>query len=196
MKRALKILVLVGPAALLAWLVLSTVFEVRRTDRLLSTADGLTWGEGARAIRTSVQEHQEGERLRFRIELRAADGRAPGVREFEVNRATWGTGFVRAAQADEDPELVIVAWGHHEADKTSFVLDYRAGRVEVLPFHVSRQDLKDLARAWHQAHRVDPVFLTVLAALALGYYLLVAVAWAVLRTVRRRAASAGSPSAP
>jgi hypothetical protein len=186
LKRALKILVLGGPAVLLAWLVLSNIFEVRRTDRLLSTADGLTWGEGARAIRVSVREEEEGERLRFRIEMSAADGRVLEPREFEVNRDTWGAGFVRAAQADEDPELEIVAWGHHEEDRTSFFLDHRSGTVEELPFRVSRQDLKDLARAWHQAHHVDPVFLAILGALALGYYLLVAVAWAVFRAVRRR----------
>ena len=193
MKRALKILALGGPAVLLAWLVLSTVLEARRTDRLLSRADGMTWGEGARAIRVSVREQEEGEHLRIRIELRAADGRTPGVREFEVNRDTWGAGFVRAAQADEDPELEIVAWGHHEEDRASFVLDCRTGRVEERPFRVSRQDLKDLARAWHQAHHVDPVFLAILAALALGYYLLLAVAWAVLKAVRRRAARAAFP---
>jgi hypothetical protein len=192
MKRALKVLLLGGTAVLLAWLVLSTVLEVRRTDRLLSRADGLTWGEGTRAIQVSVHQHQEGEALRFRIEMRAADGRLLEPREFEVNRDTWGAGFVRAAQTDEDLELEIVAWGHHEEDRTSFVLDHRSGTVEELPFRVSRRDLGDLARAWHQAHHVDPVFLGVVAALILVYYVLVAAAWAVLRAVRRRAASAAS----
>jgi hypothetical protein len=88
LKRVFKTLVLGGPAALLAWLAFSTLFEYRRTDVLLSPADGLVWGRES-AIRVSVREEEEGESQRFRIEMRAADGRGLEPRDFLVNRDTW-----------------------------------------------------------------------------------------------------------
>jgi hypothetical protein len=180
---------------LLAWLVLSWVFEYRRTDVLLMPVEKAVWGQGDAAIRFSVSEQQEGEALRFRIEPRAASGRALEARDFEVNLDTWGAGFVRAAQADDDPELEIVAWGHHEEDRTAFVLDDQDGQVTEYPFAVARRPLKDLARAWHQAHHVDPIGLVISFVLAFGYYLAVGVAWALYRAIRRKAAAPPPPPA-
>ncbi len=193
MKRVLKLILLGGPLVLLAWLVLSWVFEYRRTDVLLMPVEKAVWGQGEAAIRFSVSEQQEGETLRFRIEPRAANGRALEARDFEVNLDMWGGGFVRAAQADDDPELEIVAWGLHEGPRTAFVLDDQGGQVTEFPFEAARDELEDLARAWHQAHHVDPVGLGISFFLAFGYYLAVGVAWALYRSMRRKAAAPPPP---
>jgi hypothetical protein len=188
MKRVLKLVLFGGPLVLLAWLVLSWGFEYRRTDVLLMPVQKAVWGQGEAAIRFSVSEQEEGETLRFRIQPRAANGRALEAHDFEVNRDMWGGGFVRAAQADEDPELEIVAWGLHEGEETAFVLDFVDGQVTEVPFGAARYELHDLARAWHQAHHLDPVGLVIYFVLAFGYYLAVGVAWAVYRALRRKAA--------
>ena len=195
MKRVLKWIVLGGPPVLLAWLVASWVFECRRTDALLMPVEKAAWGEGDSAIRFALAEREEGETLRFHLEPRTADGRSLEPLDFEVDRDLWGGGFVRAAQADEDPELEIVAWGLHEGDKTAFVLDHVDGRVTEIPFGAARQELRDLARAWHQAHHVDPVGLVIYFVLAFGYYLAVGVAWALYRALRRKPAASSPPAA-
>ena len=196
MKRILKLILFGGPLVLLAWLVLSWVFEYRRTDALLMPVEKAVWGQGEAAIRFSVSEQQEGETLRFRIEPKAANGRALEPRDFEVNLDTWGAGFVRATQADDDPELEVVAWGHHEEDRTAFVLDSVDGQVTEIPFGLARRQLQDLARAWHQAHKVDPIGLVISFVLAFGWYLAVGVAWALYRAIRRKAAAPPPAAGP
>jgi hypothetical protein len=195
MKRVLKWILFGGPLVLLAWLVLSWVFEYRRTDVLLVPVEKAVWGQGDAAIRFSVSEQEDGETLRFRIEPRAANGRVLEAHELEVNRDMWGGGFVRAAQADDDPELEIVAWGLHEGDRTAFVLDSVDGQVREVPFREASPPLHDLARAWHQAHHVDPAGLVISFVLAFGYYLAVGVAWALYRAIRRKAAAPPPPPA-
>ena len=195
MKSILKTILFGGPLVLFAWLVLSSVLDTRRTDALLMPVEKAVWGQGEAAIRFTVSEQEDGETLRFRIEPRAADGRALEAHEFEVNRDMWGGGFVRAAQADEDPELEIVAWGLHEGDRTAFVLDSVDGQVREVPFREASSRLHDLARAWHQAHHVDPVGLVVSFVLALGYYLAVGVGWVLYRAIRRKAAAPPPPPA-
>jgi len=70
-----------------------------------------------------------------------------------------------------------------------------AGRkVTEVPFAVARPQLKDLARAWHQAHKVDPVGLVISFVLAFGYYLAVGVAWALYRAIRRKAPAPPPPA--
>jgi hypothetical protein len=195
MKRVLKTILFGAPPVLLAWLVLSWVFEYRRTDGLLAPVEKAVWGQGEAAIRFTVSEQEDGEALRFRVEPRAANGRALEAHDFEVNRDMWGGGFVRAVQADEDPELEIVAWGLHEGDKTAFVLDSVNGEVGKLPFGAAPRRIHDLARAWHQAHHVDPVGLVIYFVLAFGYYLALGVAWALYRAVRRKPSAPPRPAA-
>jgi hypothetical protein len=185
-KRILKLVLYGGPLVLLAWLVLSWVVESRRTDAPLMPVEKAVWGQGEAAIRFSVSEREAGETLRFRIQPTAASGQALEAHDFEVDRDMWGGGFVRAAQADEDPDLEIVAWGLHEADKTAFVLDFVDGQVTKLPFGTARRELRDLALAWHQVHQVDSLAFVIYFVLAFGYYLALGVALAVYRALRRR----------
>ena len=185
MKTLVKLVLLGGPAALFAWAVLSTVLPLGRTNAFLTPADGLVWGSGPSAVRVSVTETEDGEELRFHVAARSGD-REVFARDFAVNRDMWGGGFVRAVQADEDPELEVLAWGLHEQDKTSFLLDHVNGAVEEKP---SREawGAHDLAREWHQAHVVDPVGHFFFGILLAGYYLVVGVVWAIVRAARKRA---------
>jgi hypothetical protein len=187
-KRILKLVLYGGPLVLLTWLVLSWILESRRTDAPLMPVERVVWGQGADAIRFSVSEQEKGETLRFRIQPTAASGQALEAHDFEVDRDMWGGGFVRAAQADEDPDLEIVAWGLHEADKTAFVLDFVDGQVTKVPFGAAPRELRDLALAWHQAHQLDPLGLVIYFVLAFGYYLALGVARAAYRALRRKAA--------
>jgi hypothetical protein len=186
LKTIVKLVLLGGPASFFAWAVLSTTLASMRTDALLATADGLVWGEGPSAVRVSVTETEEGEALRFRVVARSA-GRELFARDFAVDRDMWGGGFVRAVQADEDPELEVLAWGLHEQDKTSFLLDHVDGAVEEKPSGAV-WGVHDRAREWHQAHAVDPLGLVFFGILLAGYYLVVGVVWAIVRAARRRPA--------
>jgi hypothetical protein len=184
-KRAWRWLLWGWPAVLLAGLAVPLVFEVHRTDALLTDPNGLTWGEGPGAICVAVTRTEDGEILRFDIEARRASGTPVLERQFLVNRDTWGDGFVRAAQVDDDPELEVVAWGHHEEGKTDFWLDHAGDGVEERPFAVASERARALARAWHQSHKVDPVALVVVAVLACGYYFVLLLVWGLVRLLRR-----------
>ena len=185
MRRALKVLLVGGPAVIMVVLVGSNRIPAWRIDASLPDPARVVWGQGDSEVRVKVTEQEEGEALTFRVEAHDARGRRLAEKSLVVNRDMWGAGFARGMQVDDDPELEVVAWGHYEQDKTSFYLDYSEGWVTVRPFTEASAAARELARNWHQVNRMDVFGLFVLGFLAFLYYVVLGLVWLVILVVRR-----------
>ena len=192
-KRLLKWFLLLAP--LLCWLGLVgyCIVGKRRANKGMADADGLVWGTGENRVELRLVSNLPGEIGKHKLTAVKQDGAVLQEIEFVVNQDHWGGGFVKAMQADQDPELEVVAWGHHEVE-TSFFLDHVNGNVEKKPFDEASSQAKERARYWHETTVMNP-FVPVLTLFPLaGYYALAGLVLLVLRLVRRRRSSRSSPA--
>jgi hypothetical protein len=114
-------------------------------------------------------------------------------------------GFVSALQADDDPELEIVAWGSLETgwnrdgcnfekasrsdrssrlkrfrssyDRHSFYLDFQDGRIAERPFCMASDRAKTIASTWAYYHLRQPISVILVFVLATLFILVPAVVY-------------------
>jgi len=194
-KRFLKWFFLLAP--LLCWfgLIGYCIVGKSRANKGMGEADGLVWGSGESKVTVRVVSNLQGEIRKHSITATKPNHAALLETEFSVDEDMWGGGFVKAMQADQDPELEVVAWGHHEF-KESFFLDYVDGDVLKRPFNEASPEAREKARYWHETNVMNPkVPLFAFFPLA-AYYTLAAMILLILRFVRRRRIPSSSSSTP
>lgn len=123
----------------------------------------------------------ERELVHYRILIVDSEGNNIFDRKQTVDRDIFGGGFVRAAQADMDPEpeVVVWAWG---GDK--YLLDYQPPEVRQLSFDFAPRDLKNLAIRWHRFNAMAVFETAALIVLAIAYYLLYALTRLIIATYK------------
>jgi hypothetical protein len=182
MKKVLKFVFLILPVGL--WVCLWGYCTIRKTlvRRQIHEADGLCWGMGEKQLTIQVDQSVEGESTQYRVIAKRPDGLVAHRTEFRTDSDLWGGGFVAAVQADEDPDLEILAWGTQEG---SLLLDYVDGQVSEIPNDEVSSPIQELGSTW-----MDAGFRSHAAALALliplgFYYGFVAVVWGLIRGAKR-----------
>jgi hypothetical protein len=193
--RWLKRCLLLGPMLLLAGVVTYTAYQRSRIDELLSDPNGLSWTSEGTRLEIQASEEREGVLSKHVIRVLHEDGSVAHESRFEIDwdAGLAGGGFVRAMQADGDPELEVGAWasntGASHETRRPFFLDHQDGRVSWQPFEASSEEAKRLALRWLQCNVVRGLEITLLIGLSVVYYVffgLVAGMVALVRRIRRR----------
>jgi hypothetical protein len=193
--RWLKRCLLLGPILLLGGVLAYSVYQRSRIDALLSDPNGLSWTSEGTRLEVQASEEREGVLSKHVIRVVQEDGSLVHESTFEIDwdAGLAGGGFVRALQADGDPELEVAAWasntGASQETRQPFFLDHQHGRVSRRPFEASSKEAKQLALRWLQCRVVRGLEITLLIVLSVVYYAffgLVAGTVALVRRIRRR----------
>lgn len=184
MKRTIKYLFFLWPIPILAYLVFITLSSQADVDDKLMEANGLIWVQGNEQIAVQVEQSSSGEQDSFEILLNGNNRQILEKYIFIINKDMWGGGFVKAMQADDDPELELIAWGAHE-QRASFLLDHHEGEIRKTPFDNTSQKIQDLAFEWRQAHVINGMTLSVFVIFAVVYYIFIGIIWLIFRTVKK-----------
>lgn len=187
MKRAIKYLLLLWPIPVLAYLIFITLSSQANVDDKLMEANGLIWGKGDEQITVQVKQSSSGEQESLEILLSGKNRQNLEKFLLTINKDMFGGGFVKAVQADDDPEFELIAWGSHE-EQESFLLDHQKGEIRKTPFTKASKDIQNLAIQWRQAHVMNGMTLSVFVIFSAGYYIFVVILWLIIKFVRKNRA--------
>jgi hypothetical protein len=184
MKRGIKYLVILWPFPILVYLVFITLSSQAKVAEELIEANGLKWGKGDEQITIKIKESSLGEQKTFEILPVGKNRESQEIFLLTINEDMFGGGFVKAVQADDDQELVVIAWGSHE-EQESFLLDHREGEIRKTPFNKASKDIQNLAMEWHQAYVMNGMTLSVFMIFAVIYYILVGIIWMTVKIIKK-----------
>ncbi len=168
MKKTFKMVLLVWPLVLLLGTCGFHSYKRHQIDLEMEEADGLVWKNGNDQFTVHVSKHVDGELLDFTIMVTGPSNKSVYKKNVTINRDMWGGGFVKAMQADQDPEKELVVWGSRE----SFFLDFKTGKVDPVPFSRATQRVKNLSETWHHYNVMADLEIGILFTIAFGYYVL------------------------
>jgi len=192
MKKLLKRLLQFGPILVLIALGIYTAYQRNRIDAQLRDPNGLVWqSDAARLTVRATEDIDTGVVSKHEIRILRDDGTVAHERQFEIDwdAGLAGGGFVRAAQADADPELEIVAWAGN-VDRSNeirqpFFLDHSEGELNERPFSEASDELQQLALRWLQVNVVRQLEITLAIILVVVYYVLFGLVVGLIALVRR-----------
>ena len=184
MKRVIKYLFFLWPIPILTYLIFITFSGQAAVDDKLMDVNELVWGKDDEKITITVKQTTSGEQVSYEISLIGNNRPTLENYTFIIDRDMWGGGFVKAVQADDDPELEVIAWGIHES-RDSFLLDYHKGKVRKIKFTNASKDVQSLASRWHQAHVMNGMTLSVFGMFLVVYYLFVGGIWLIIKAIKR-----------
>jgi hypothetical protein len=192
MKRAIKYLLFLWPIPVLAYLIFITLASQANVDEKFMEADGLIWGQGDEQITAHVKQTSSGEQKSFEILLIGNNLQTPGKNLFTFDEDMWGGGFVKAVQADDDPELELIAWGIHEY-RDSFLLDHHEGKIRKIPFANTTEDIQGLSVQWRQAYIINGMTLSFFVIFIVVYYIFMGIIWLIVKIIRKAKMQPGTP---
>jgi hypothetical protein len=184
MKRAIKYLLFLWLIPVFAYLLFITLSSQANVDDNLVEANGLIWGKGDEQITVHVQQTTSGEQKSYEILLAGNNSLTPDKYVFTLDEDMWGGGFVKAVQADGDPELELIAWGIHEY-RDSFLLDHHEGKIRQIPFANTTKDVQSLSVQWRQAHIINGMTLSFFVIFAVVYYIFIGIIVLLIKIIRK-----------
>ena len=175
--RVIKYIFLLGP--LLLWLSLggSCMFKEYQVNEVLKNANGLVWGEGANRQTVHVDRKQAGEISHYRIQVLRSDGKIAHDYKFDISHDIWGSGYVKAANVDDDAELEVVAWSQGQR---AYYLNYAQGVVQQVAFSHASPEVKNISMVWDDTQILGTVTFF-LFFLLIGYYILFSIGMLIVR---------------
>ena len=174
-------LLLVWPIILLLGMWWNFSYQRQQVDKKLLEADGLVWKAGEEQFVTQVNQREEGELIHIRIKIIGPENKEVYKTSEVIDRDMFGGGFVRAVQADSDPEKEILVW-HAQA---SYYLDFSQGSVKKVSFDRIPQQVKDLAKSWHKYNVMAGMTMTLLFLFVVCYYILYILVKVILRLFKK-----------
>lgn len=186
MKHAIKYLLFIWPIPVLIYLIFITLSSQTDIDDKLMEVNVLKWGQGDGQITAHVQQTSTGEQKSFEILFIGKNHQAPEKYIFTLNIDVdmWGGGFVKAVQADDDPELEVIAWGIHEY-RDSFLLDHHEGQIRKIPFANTPQDIQLLSAQWRQAYIINGMTLSFFVIFVAVYYIFIGIIVLIARIIKK-----------
>ena len=183
MWRVLKILIFLWPVAILVYFFNSNFLDQVNVDEKLSDPNGLVWGSDAEQIRVRVEKTFAGEQKIYTIILIGHDSQILEKNIFAIDGDEFGGGFVKAVQADNDQQLELIAWGHHEG---GYLLDYSSGKISKISFQKASDEMQQLATNWYQVHVEKRFRIFLLVVSFIAYYIIVGGIIFIIKIIRRR----------
>ena len=178
----IKILLLVWPIVLICGVLLHFSYERRQIDSQLLEPGGMIWKTGKQEYTVHIDKQEEGELLH--ISIRVTDPENTDIYKIRetIDRDMFGGGFVRAVQTDKDPEKEILVW--HA--RSSYVLDFKEGRVETISFKKVPKTVKMLAKNWHKYNVMAGLETTLLFLFVSCYYVIYFISNCILNFYNRK----------
>ena len=176
-RNKVKMLLLVWPIILLLGMWWNFSYQRQQIDKKLLEADGLVWKAGEEQFVIRINQREDGELLYILIKVVGPENKEIYKTSVVIDRDMFGGGFVRAVQADSDPEKEILIW-HTQA---SYYLDFSQGRVKKVSFDLVPQHVKNLAKSWHKYNVMAGMTMTLLLLFVVCYYILYILVKGILR---------------
>lgn len=180
--KKFKLFLLAWPLVLLIGMGGYSFHERRQIDRQLSEPDNMIWTHEKQDFIVHIEKTEDGELLNFIIRVTSPDSTDIYRKNETIDRDMFGGGFVRATQIDDDPELEIIVW----QVRSSYILDFKAGQVKLIPFDIVSQDVKNLAKKWHQYNVMAGLETTLLFLFVFCYYVIYFVLNFILNLYNRK----------
>ena len=181
-RKKIKILLLVWPIIMLLGMWWNFSYQRQQIDKKLLEADGLVWKAGEEQFVTRINQQEDGELLHILIKVVGAGNKEVYKTSEVIDRDMFGGGFVRAVQADSDPEKEILVW-HTQA---GYYLDFSQGRVEKVSFDRVPQHVKNLAKSWHKYNVMAGITMTLFLLFVVCYYILYILVKVILKLFKKR----------
>lgn len=96
--------------------------------------DGMAWQSGGGTLRAQVQRSLEGEEERLLLHIVGPSGNNVFEKGLGISWDMWGAGFLKAMQADNDPELEVVFYTKG-GDRPQFKAEYFSDPSRDIPFN-------------------------------------------------------------
>jgi hypothetical protein len=185
MWRTIKILIFIWPVPVMIYFMGMNFFDSMEVNEKLHEANGLAWGSGSELITVHVEKTYQDEQQIYELQLVGNGGQTLFNEKFFINIDSFGGGFIKAVQADDDPAFELLVWGAspYELEK-SFLLDYTEGQIARREFKNLSADIQDLTKLWYQTHINSRKAIGYLGMLFIGYYILGGFSLLIIKTVR------------
>jgi len=186
MKKQFKWFFLLTPIAV--WVLLIGVYSYQNSKikNLMQDANGLILGTANNRFVVRTSRTFEGEVSTDVIIVTDHDGKIVLETVVSMDHDLYGTGFVKAIQADSDSELEVVAWGNNIKQGESFYLDFVDGTVKQRPFDEISIVVIKIIEDYKQFNTLYPVLFGLLLLLTPAYYILYFIIYLIVKASGRK----------
>ena len=186
MKKQFKWFFLLTPIAV--WVLLFGVYSYQNSKikNLMQDADGLILGTANNRFVVRTSRTFEGEVSTDVIIVTDHDGKIVLETVVSMDHDLYGTGFVKAIQADSDSELEVVAWGNNIKQGEPFYLDFVDGTVKQRPFDEISIVVIKIIEDYKQFNTLYPILFGLLLFLTPAYYILYFIIYLIAKASGRK----------
>ena len=148
MKRLFKLVLLFFPFLVLGLILSVNYYLTSRIFSQMQDADGFVMGTADDRYVVHTKSSVANEIVTDVINVTDKNGKLVKSNSISMDHDMFGLGFVRAMQADSDPELELVAWGTNIREGKPFFLDFTDGRITERPLEELSEAAQDLIKAF------------------------------------------------
>ena len=181
MKRLLKWILGLLPFIVLGVIISVNYYQSSRIFSAMQDADGLVMGTADTRFIVRVRRSIKNEVTTDVITVADRDGKVVQRNSISMDHDLYGLGFVKAMQADDDPDLEVVGWGNNLREGEPFILDFADGTIIRRPIGALSGTAQGLVDAY-KTNTLQSYGLTVFTILATPvYYVLYLIIFLIMK---------------
>ena len=144
----MKLVLLFLPFIVLAVIISLNHYRSSRIFARMQDANGLKMGTADKRFIVSTNRSIKNEVTTDIITVTDHNGKVVLRNSISMDHDLYGLGFVKAMQADDDPEMEVVAWGNNIREGKAFILDFDGAEIISRPIEA----LSRRAHLWLRRH--------------------------------------------
>jgi hypothetical protein len=117
---------------------LLTIFTTKAVDNIIMSdmkeVNGLTWGTGNNLLTVNLEKSVKDDYEYYVFTAKDVNNKAIFSQEFKLRTGPFGKCFVKAMQADDDPDLEVMFYTTNSSQRNSFFIDIINGKIEIKNF--------------------------------------------------------------
>lgn len=152
MKKLLKLVFMFLPFIVLAVVLSVNSDHGSQSSSQMRDVDGLIMGTAGNRYTVRNNRTVENEVTTDVIIVKDKDGKVVHDISISMDHDMFGLGFVKAMQADADPELEVVAWGNNIREGKSFFLDFAGGAIIKRPIEEISSEAQGMIENYKNAN--------------------------------------------
>lgn len=186
MKKLLKLVLMFLPFIVLAVIISLNSYRSSRIFSQMQEADGLNMGTTENRFVVRAHRTTKNEVTTDVIEVTDRSGKVIRRNSISMDHDLYGLGFVKAMQADGDPELEVVGWGNNIKEGEAFILDFAGGKIIRRPIDALSTAAQELVEAYKK-NTLQAYGLTVFTIIATPvYYILYLIIFLIVKVFTRK----------
>jgi hypothetical protein len=115
-----------------------TVFTTKAVDNIILSdmkeVNGLTWGTGNNLLTASLEKSVKDDYEYYVFTTKDVNNKAIFSQEFKLRTGLFGKCFVKAMQADDDPDFEVIFYTTNSSQRNSFFIDIINKKIEIKNF--------------------------------------------------------------